>query len=141
MDSIASAKSSTGTVAPDAGSNSRLLDVDVTLSRFAGDETLLGEIACVFIRTVPQLVTSISSALTARDLKSAFHHAHSLKGAVAAFEAPAVLNAVKELEGHAKSSDGVATAAAFPVAQAFVERMLAELAPLARSDRGLDAQR
>ena len=110
--------------------DTRLLDVETTLARFAGDEILLGEIASVFVRTVPQLLTSIGSALTANDMKTAFHQAHSLKGAVAAFEAPLVLNAVKELEAHAKNNDASTVAASLAEARSLVERMLGELAPM-----------
>jgi HPt (histidine-containing phosphotransfer) domain-containing protein len=118
------------TAAPESTHTEQLLDVETTLARFAGDEMLLGEIACVFVRTVPQLLTSISSALTANDMKTAFHQAHSLKGAVAAFEAPLVLNAVKELEAHAKNNDAATVAASLPGARSLVERMLGELASM-----------
>lgn len=107
-----------------------LLDVEVTLSRFAGDEALLAEIAAVFVKTVPQLMRSLSDAVTSSDLKGAFHHAHSLKGAVAAFEAPEVLCAVLDVEAHAKKGDATATARALPVARALVEGFLGELALL-----------
>ena len=105
----------------------KLLDVDVTLTRFADDRSLLAEVASVFVRTVPQLVASISTALDAKDLKGAFHQAHSLKGAVAAFEAPEVLKAVLELERCAKSGDAAGTGAAYPVAHQLVEQLLDEL--------------
>jgi HPt (histidine-containing phosphotransfer) domain-containing protein len=106
----------------------RLLDVDGTLTRFAGDQRLLREIAVVFVRTVPQLLTSIHAALASNDMKQLFHHAHSLKGAVAAFEAPAVLTSVMALESHAKESDTAAAASAFPAAHSLVERLMGELA-------------
>lgn len=112
----------------------RLLDIDTTLARFAGDKALLGEIAAVFVRTVPQLLTSLDTAVAANDMKQAFHHAHSLKGAVAAFEAPNVLSSVMALEAYARQSDTAATASAFPAAQSLVHRLLGELAAVAPSN-------
>ncbi|HEV7390831.1 MAG TPA: Hpt domain-containing protein [Burkholderiales bacterium] len=107
-----------------------LLSADITLSRFGGDETLVSEIAAVFVRTVPQLMATVTAAVDAGELERAFHQAHSLKGAVAAFEAPEVLRAVLEVEGHAKNADAAATASAWPAARALVERLIRELALL-----------
>ena len=113
------------------GGSSQLLDRDATLERFAGDDTLLAEIAAVFIRTVPQLVTALGAAVVANDVKQAHHQAHSLKGAVAAFQAPLVVDAVIAVEKNAKAGDAAAVAAAYPIAQALVQRLLAELALIA----------
>jgi HPt (histidine-containing phosphotransfer) domain-containing protein len=108
-----------------------LLSIEITLSRFADDEELLSEVAAVFVRTVPKLVTSVTDAVSAGDLERAFHQAHSLKGAVAAFEAPKVLQAVLEVEGYARKGDAAATASAWPAALPLVERLLRELALVA----------
>jgi CheY-like chemotaxis protein len=116
-----------------------LLDTNMTLERLAGDEMLLGKVAVAFIRTAPQLLASISSALAANDLKRASVQAHALKGAVAAFEAPVVFNCVLNVERHAKSEDAPATAAAFRLTQELVGRLLAELLPLAPPDAELEA--
>jgi HPt (histidine-containing phosphotransfer) domain-containing protein len=113
-----------------AGST-QLLDRDATLERFAGDDTLLAEIAAVFIRTVPQLVTALGAAVALNDVKQAHHHAHSLKGAVAAFQAPLVVDAVMAVEKQAKAGDAAGVAAAYPIAQALVQRLLGELALIA----------
>ena len=107
-----------------------LLDVNMTRARLAADEALLGDIARIFIRTVPQLLSSISTALSANDLKRAFGQAHSLKGAVAAFEAPEVFNSLAQVETHVRNHDAEAAAAAFAMAQALVERLARELAPI-----------
>jgi HPt (histidine-containing phosphotransfer) domain-containing protein len=111
----------------------RLLDADMTLERLAGDETLFSVVARAFTRTAPELLASINAALGGNDLKRAFTEAHSLKGAVAAFEAPQVLNSVLNVERHARNDDAAAVAEALPVAQALVQRLLAELAPMAGS--------
>jgi CheY-like chemotaxis protein len=116
-----------------------LLDANLTLERLAGDEMLLGKVAVAFIRTAPQLLASISSALGANDLKRTFVQAHTLKGAVAAFEAPVVFNSVLKVERHAKNDDAPAAAAAFRLAQELVARLLKELMPLAPPGAELEA--
>jgi CheY-like chemotaxis protein len=108
----------------------RVLDVHMTRARLAADEALLGEIASIFIRTVPELLTSIGTALSGNDLKRALGQAHSLKGAVAAFEAPEVFNSLAQVETHARNRDPEAAAAAFAMAEALVERLFSELAPI-----------
>jgi histidine phosphotransfer protein HptB len=116
----------------------RLLDADMTLERLAGDEKVLRSVASAFMRTAPQLLASIKAALAGRDMKRAFMQAQSLKGAVAAFEAPQVLNSVLNVERHAINEDAAAAAEALPVAQALVEGLLAEVARFASG--GLQAQ-
>jgi HPt (histidine-containing phosphotransfer) domain-containing protein len=107
-----------------------LLNREVTLSRFADDQELLVDIAAVFVKTVPQLVGAVTEAVARNDLTQAFHQAHSLKGAVAAFEAPQVLSAVLAVEAYAKNGDATATAQAWGAAKGLVEALLTELATL-----------
>lgn len=106
----------------------RLLDLHMTLKRLADDEPLLQQVARVFIRTVPQLLQEISSALATNDSERAYAEAHSLKGAVAVFEAPQVLSAIVTLETHAINYNAAAAVTAFAAAQALVQRLSAELA-------------
>jgi HPt (histidine-containing phosphotransfer) domain-containing protein len=131
MDSGIAKQVSESTGVRSGNGGDKLLDRDATLERFAGDDTLLAEIAAVFIRTVPQLVTALGAAVAANDLKQIHHQAHSLKGAVAAFQAPLVVEAVMAVEKHAKAGDAAAAAAAYPIAQALVQRLLGELASIA----------
>ena len=109
----------------------QLLNFETTLSRFADDETLLADVSKVFLRSVPKLLTGIGEALGAADAQRAAAQAHSLKGAVAAFEAPQVLSAVTAVEKHAKNQDTTAAAAAFATAHDLVERLFVELTPIA----------
>ena len=116
-------------------SSDKVLDVNMTRARLAADEALLGEIAAIFMRTVPQLLTSLGTALSGNDLKRAFGQAHSLKGAVAAFEAPEVFNSLAQVEAHAKNHDAEAASAAFAMAEALVERLVTELAPIVQNSK------
>jgi DNA-binding response OmpR family regulator len=111
---------------PGSGADN-VLDVNMTRARLAADEALLGEIARIFMRTVPELLSSIETSLSVNDLKRAFGHAHSLKGAVAAFEAPEVFNSLARVEEHAKNHDAEAASAAFALAEALVQRLVREL--------------
>jgi DNA-binding response OmpR family regulator len=113
----------------------RVLDVNATRARLAADEALLGEIASIFMRTVPQLLASIGNSLSGNDLKRAFGDTHSLKGAVAAFEAPEVFNSLAQVEEHAKNHDVKAASAAFTLAEALVERLVQELVPIVQRTR------
>ena len=106
----------------------RLLDLATTLDRLCGDEELFGEIAQILIKTAPEQLTSIGAALAGNDLKRTYEEAHSLKGAVAAFEAPEVLTYVAAVERHAKGNDGAAAAEAIAAAHPLVESLLGELA-------------
>lgn len=109
-----------------------MLDVETTLERLAGDEELFGEIAQILIATAPGQLESIAAALAAQNLKSAYEEAHSLKGAVAAFEAPEVFNLVAAVEKLARAGDEAAANSAFAAAKPMVEVLLAELAAFAQ---------
>jgi CheY-like chemotaxis protein len=115
-----------------------VVDMNITLQRLAGDQTLLANVAVAFIRSAPPLLASISAALSANDLKRAFAQAHALKGAIAAFEAPLAFNCVMNVEKYAKGNDAPAAAAAFRLAQEVVGRLLAEVRPLAPPGAALD---
>jgi HPt (histidine-containing phosphotransfer) domain-containing protein len=110
------------------GTTTRLLDLPTTLERLCDDAELFAEIAQILIRTAPEQLSSIGAALAGNDLKRTYEEAHSLKGAVAAFEAPDVLTCVAAVERHAKGNDGPAAAAAFAEAHPLVESLLGELA-------------
>ena len=103
----------------------------MTLERLAGDETLLCKTARAFASTAPELLASIGAALSLNNLERAYSDAHTLKRAVAAFEAPLVLNSVLNVERHAINDDAQGAAEALPRAANLIERLLHELAPIA----------
>ena len=106
----------------------RVLNVEMTLARLANDERLLGEVAQIFIRTVPPIVAALGAALIGNDLEHAYEQAHSLKGAVSPFEAPEVFNAVLSVETQARNRDVGAAISALAAAERLIERLLNELA-------------
>ena len=123
------------------GARARLLNVEMTIARLAGDEALLAAVASVFVHTVPQILSALDAALSSNDFARASVQAHALKGAVSPFEAPAVFNAILDLELQTRTQNIEALAAAFSVAQALVEGLLDELAqlPLRSINPTLDA--
>jgi HPt (histidine-containing phosphotransfer) domain-containing protein len=120
-------------------STGQLMDVEKTLLGLGGDETLLGKVAQIFVRTAPDLLDLIARALTAEDLKRAYAEAHSLKGAVGVFDAPQVLQCVTDLARHAKERDLAATRDAFAAARPLVERLLVEITPVLPGNRAAAA--
>jgi len=119
--------------------NASVLDLNLTRARLAADEALLTEVASIFTRTAPGLLSAICASLSANELARAYGHAHSLKGAVAAFEAPEVFNSLAHLEAHAKNQDAQAATAAFALARTLVQRLVSELAPVVQNDAKQDA--
>ena len=110
--------------------HARLLDFDFTLARLAGDAALLGDIARIFIRTVPPLLTSIREALDHDNLERVYVESHSLKGAVGSVEAPEVLKSVVALETHARNHEASEAAAAFADAESLIQHLSVELSAL-----------
>ena len=108
----------------------RLLDRNLSRARLGGDEQLLGEVARVFVYTVPGVLNLIRSAILDNDFEAVLAHVIALKGAVAAIEAPDVSNSLARLEVQARKQEPLATVAAFAMVQALTERLVAELAPL-----------
>jgi CheY-like chemotaxis protein/HPt (histidine-containing phosphotransfer) domain-containing protein len=107
-----------------------LLDYDLTLARLGGDAALFGDVARIFMRTVPPLLTSVRDALEQNDLECVYIESHSLKGAVGSVEAPDVLKSVVDLEMHARNHEAGAAAAAFADAESAIQRLSTELAAL-----------
>jgi DNA-binding response OmpR family regulator len=129
----AASRDSTNTSANPQSTNvsATVLDVHATLARLGGDAALVGDVARIFTRTVPLLLTLLADALNDSNFPCVYEAASSLKGAVATVEAPEVLNSVTELETQAKKRDIGAAAAAFLTAQMQVRRLMSELAEMA----------
>lgn len=75
-----------------------LFDQDAALARVEGDAELLLEILEVFLDDSPRLLIRIREALRRKDLKTVEQAAHTLKGSVGNFCAPAAYEAALRLE-------------------------------------------
>lgn len=111
----------------------QLLNRNVSRARLGGDEKLLGEVAHIFMHTVPAVLRLIRAAVLENDFDAVLAHVIALKSAVSAVEAPDVLNFLSRLEYHATIRDPIATVAAFSMVQAVTERLFSELAPIVPS--------
>jgi CheY-like chemotaxis protein len=123
-----------GAETPEREQGDRLLDVNTTRARLGGDNKLVSQVAGIFIRTVPHVLTSIRAALNSNDFERVLGQVTALKGAVASLEAPQVFNFLADVETHARARDAAATTAAFAVANGLVGRLLTELGPLVPKD-------
>jgi DNA-binding response OmpR family regulator len=108
----------------------QLLDRNLTRARLGGDEKLLGEVARIFVHTVPPVLRVVRACVVNNDFEAVLAHVSSLKGAVSAVEAPDVLNLLSILEYHAHHRDPLATVAAFSMVEAVTERLHNELASI-----------
>ncbi|MGH9557885.1 MAG: Hpt domain-containing protein [Bryobacteraceae bacterium] len=74
------------------------IDREMALSRVGGDAELLKEIAQLFLDDYPHAVADLRTAAAHADAKAVERAAHSLKGSVANFGAPAAVEAAFTLE-------------------------------------------
>ena len=74
------------------------LDRAVALKRLGGDESLLREIAGLFLEEYPALLRDIAGAISQGDAKKLERSSHTLKGSVANFGAEAAVEATLRLE-------------------------------------------
>ena len=125
---LLAAKTDSSTVKTDKAPH--LLDRNLSRARLGGDEKLLGEVARVFVYTVPGVLSLIRSAILDHDFDAVLAHVIAVKGAVAAIEAPNVSNSLAQLEIQARKQEPLASVAAFAMVQALTERLVAELAPI-----------
>jgi CheY-like chemotaxis protein len=82
-----------------------VFDLDATLARVEGDRDLLLELIEVFRADYPQRLAEIRTALDQADAQMLHRSAHSLKGALGFFAAPAALEAARRLEAMGRAGD------------------------------------
>ena len=81
-----------------AGPESPAFNLAAALERIDGDAELFAEMVELFLEDCPQLLTEIDQALGDGDGDKLIRAAHTLKGAVANFEAPEVFDAARSVE-------------------------------------------
>jgi HPt (histidine-containing phosphotransfer) domain-containing protein len=77
---------------------SSFLNKHAVLDRIGGDESLLGEIAIIFLQEYPELMSEIRAAIASGDAARLERSAHSLKGAVSNFCVQSATQAAFQLE-------------------------------------------
>lgn len=81
----------------------QILDWTQSLERVDGDETLLRELAALFLEDMPNLMREMEEAIANGDSGALARAAHTLKGSVANFGAESVYQAALAIEHAAKS--------------------------------------
>jgi two-component system sensor histidine kinase/response regulator len=81
------------------------LDRAAILDRVGGDTHLLKEIVGMFVDDCPTLLGEIREAFQHRDSARLEHAAHTLKGSVSNFAAPAAMQAAQKLEAIGRSRE------------------------------------
>ena len=81
-----------------AGAEAPAFDLTAALERIDGDAELFAEMVELFLEDCPQLLAEIDEALADGDGDKLIRAAHTLKGAVANFEAAEVVEAARSVE-------------------------------------------
>ena len=76
------------------------VDRQLALSRVGGDETLLKEIAALFLADYPNALRDLQQAIASMNAPGVERAAHGLKGSVSTFGAQSVVEAAQELGEH-----------------------------------------
>ena len=110
-----------------------ILDTKDLLDRFDHDSELLRDALQEFCDAYPGQLSQVREALAGADTEAAARLAHSLKGAVGNFSAPAAFAAVQKLEALARTGDLAGAAVACGELEAAIERVKPALAALTRT--------
>jgi HPt (histidine-containing phosphotransfer) domain-containing protein len=103
------------------------LSRDALLARVGGDAALVAAMASLFLDECPRLLADVRDAVAAQDAAALAQAAHSLKGAVSNFIAPAASQAAAQLELLGLSGDLAASAVALRTLEAELDRLVPAL--------------
>jgi HPt (histidine-containing phosphotransfer) domain-containing protein len=104
-----------------------LLDGAMLLDRVEGDEELLRELVDLFLEDAPKQLAEIRAAIDAADSAQVARAAHTLKGAVANFGAPAAVHLARNLEAMGRRGDLTGASTACATLEKVLQALLAEL--------------
>ncbi len=93
------------------------------LARLDGDVELLGELVELFLQDCPRLFALMREALAKSDAETFERAAHTLRGAVSTFGAPAAVAGARRLEEMARKGDLAQAAEAVQALEAEIERL------------------
>ena len=118
---------SPGPAAGARGGDGPAADRAMALAGLDGDEDLLREIAGLFFDDAPRLLGEIKGAVAAGDAARAWRAAHSLKGSVGNFGAPAAMRLALDVEQQGRAGNLAAMARSLPQLEAELGRVVAEV--------------
>jgi HPt (histidine-containing phosphotransfer) domain-containing protein len=104
------------------------------LERVEGDLDLLKEMVDLFLEEVPNMVAAIEQALIAGDPSALQHAAHTLKGSVSNFAAPAATEASFVLEKIGRQHNLALAPTAFTTLKWEIARLLPALTALQQQE-------
>jgi CheY-like chemotaxis protein len=108
----------------------RIFDHAESLERTGGNEQLLGEMAALFAAECPKRMQEIRESIAGQDAAGLERAAHTLRGAVSNFSAPAAVAAVSELETMGRAGVLEGAAGAYEVLEAALQQLNPALARL-----------
>lgn len=82
-----------------------VVDFDRALSRVAGDEQMLRELAEIFLEQSPTWLEQIEDAISDDEPEGVFRAAHDIKGSTEVFCADPAVQAAKQLEKMGRQND------------------------------------
>jgi PAS domain S-box-containing protein len=107
------------------------LDTTRILERIGGDRDLLKELAALFVRDCPKMLSDIRDAVREGSAEALQMAAHALKGSVSNFAADAAVQAASRLETMARNRDMMNTSQALKELEQETDRVLESLSALA----------
>lgn len=86
-------------------SDRQVVDFDQALERVAGDESMLRELAEIFLEESPGWLDDIEASIADGDAEGVFRAAHDIKGSTEVFQAESAVQAAKQLEQMGRDDD------------------------------------
>jgi PAS domain S-box-containing protein len=107
-----------------------VMDRNLALARVDGDESLLGDLARLFLEESPKMLAAVQQAVSAKDAERLQRAAHSLKGAVSTLAAQKAFDAALKLERLGRAGDLGEAERAYAALESQIERLRAVLETL-----------
>lgn len=104
-----------------------IINREAALARLCGDESLLRDLAKLFLADAPGLLREAESALADRDAATLQRAVHSLRGLAASFDGLPAMAAARELENLVRHEKLVGAEAALSSLQQEISRLTAIL--------------
>jgi len=102
-------------------------DKEDALSRLGGDEDILKQVVCVYVKETHKGLALLQEAVDAQDIDNILIYAHALKGSAATVSGTALVNIAEKIENSMKAGDSSNLKIDFQTLKAVLEELLKEL--------------
>jgi two-component system sensor histidine kinase/response regulator len=133
IETLACGSTRTAAVAPDGGGTSEVLDRGSLKSKVGGDESLLREVAEIFLENSPGQLDQMRAAIATGDAQALARYAHTFKGSVGFFD-PKAFEAAAALERIARAGEWARAGGVQAALEREISRLRPILAALAKGD-------